>query len=72
MDAELGLGPGQVVLVIDAYQVVFGGLLLLGGRIADALGRTRVFLTGFGVFTAASLVAGLAGSGATLIAARAL
>lgn len=72
MAEQLGLGPGQVGLVVDAYQVVFGGLLLFGGRIADAMGRTRVFLTGFAVFTAASLLAGLAASGGVLIAARAL
>lgn len=71
ISTELGLDAGGIGLVVDAYQVVFGGLLLLGGRIADTLGRTRVFLTGFGVFTAASLVAGLAGSGGVLIAARA-
>lgn len=72
MADELELGRAQVGLVVNAYQVVFGGLLLLGGRLADAVGRTRVFLTGFGVFTAASLAGGLAGSGEALVAARAL
>jgi EmrB/QacA subfamily drug resistance transporter len=57
--------------VISAYALVFGGFLLLGGRAADMLGRRRVFLVGIVVFTAASLLAGLAWSETSLIAARA-
>lgn len=72
MTAELGLGSREIGLVVNAYQVVFGALLLLGGRIADALGRARVFLAGFGVFTAASLFAGLANDAAVLVTARAM
>jgi EmrB/QacA subfamily drug resistance transporter len=58
--------------VISAYALVFGGFLLLGGRAADLLGRRRVFLAGVVVFTLASLLAGLAWSEPSLIAARAL
>jgi EmrB/QacA subfamily drug resistance transporter len=58
--------------VLNAYALTFGGLLLLGGRAGDILGRRRVFLTGIALFTLASLAAGLAGSPALLIGARAL
>jgi EmrB/QacA subfamily drug resistance transporter len=58
--------------VLDAYALTFGGLLLLGGRAGDILGRRRVFLTGIALFTLASLAAGLATSPAWLIGARAL
>src|SRR5207244_7756437 len=55
-----------------AYAFVFGGVLLLGGRAADLLGRRRLFLVGIVLFTVASLLAGLAWSEASLISARAL
>lgn len=58
--------------VITAYTLTFGGLLLLGGRAADLFGRRRMFLTGLGVFTFASLVASMADSPATLLAGRTL
>jgi EmrB/QacA subfamily drug resistance transporter len=58
--------------VITAYAITFGGFLLLGGRAADLLGRRRVFWAGVVLFTAASLVCGLAQSEAMLIAARAV
>jgi EmrB/QacA subfamily drug resistance transporter len=58
--------------VLNAYALTFGGLLLLGGRAGDILGRRRVFLTGIALFTLASLAAGLAISPALLIGARAL
>jgi EmrB/QacA subfamily drug resistance transporter len=58
--------------VIDAYVLTFGGGLLLGGRLADLLGRRRLFAIGLVVFGAASLAGGLATSGAVLIAARAV
>jgi EmrB/QacA subfamily drug resistance transporter len=58
--------------VISAYALMFGGFLLLGGRAADLLGRRRVFLAGIVVFTAASVLSGLAWSEASLIGARAL
>src|SRR5881227_2168636 len=58
--------------VITAYAITFGGFLLLGGRAADLLGRRRVFYVGVMVFTAASLLCGLAWSEGVLIGARAL
>ena len=58
--------------VITAYAITFGGFLLLAGRLADLLGRRRVFLVGVVVFTAASLVCGLAWSEGVLIASRAV
>ncbi len=58
--------------VVSAYALTFAGLLLLGGRAADLLGRRRVFMAGLLLFTAASLVCGLASSPGTLIAARAV
>jgi EmrB/QacA subfamily drug resistance transporter len=58
--------------VLNAYALTFGGLLLLGGRAGDILGRRRVFLTGIALFTLASLAAGLATTPAWLIGARAL
>ena len=58
--------------VLNAYALTFGGLLLLGGRAGDILGRRRVFLTGIALFTLASLAAGLAASPGLLITARAL
>ncbi len=58
--------------VLNAYSLTFGGLLLLGGRAGDILGRRRVFLAGIGLFTLASLAGGLATSAGWLIAARAV
>ena len=58
--------------VITAYAITFGGFLLLGGRAGDILGRKRMFLVGVAVFSAASLVCGLAGSTGVLVAARAV
>jgi EmrB/QacA subfamily drug resistance transporter len=58
--------------VLNAYTLTFGGLLLLGGRAGDILGRRRVFLAGIALFTAASLAGGLATSAAWLLAARAV
>ena len=69
--ADLGLGRGDLGWTITSYSLVFGSLLLLGGRAADLLGRRRVFLTGLGVFTGSSLAAALAGDAAMLFAARA-
>jgi EmrB/QacA subfamily drug resistance transporter len=70
--ADLSLDRAALTWVVTTYTLLFGGLLLLGGRLADLLGRRRTFLTGLGVFTAASLTAGLAGDGSVLLAARAL
>jgi MFS family permease len=58
--------------VVTAYTLCFGGLMLLGGRLADLLGRRRMFLTGLATFTLASFGAGLAGDGTVLVTARAL
>jgi EmrB/QacA subfamily drug resistance transporter len=69
---DLALDRTVLTWVVTAYTLCFGGLLLLGGRLADLLGRRRTFLAGLVVFTLASLGAGLAGDGAVLLAARAL
>lgn len=58
--------------VFNAYVIAFGGLLLLGGRLADIYGARRVFMLGFGILTAASLLTGLADSSGLLLAGRAL
>jgi MFS family permease len=68
---DLSISGGDLGWTITSYSLVFGSLLLLGGRAADLLGRRRVFLTGLGVFTAASLASALAGSAAVFFAARA-
>lgn len=69
--ADLDLGGDDLQWVVTIYVLLTGGLLLLGGRLADAISRRGVFLTGLTLFTAASLASGLAESGTTLIAARA-
>src|SRR5213078_3884349 len=58
--------------VVNAYALTFGGLLLLGGRAGDILGRRRVFIVGVILFSAASLLGGFANSQAWLLGARAL
>jgi EmrB/QacA subfamily drug resistance transporter len=68
----LGLSQGGLSWVVDAYVLAFGGFLLLGGRLADLLGRRRMFMTSLAVFSAASLAGGLAPSGAALVGARAV
>ena len=67
----LSFGAGRLQWVITAYVLFTGGLMLLGGRMADLLGARRVFAAGLLVFTAASAASGLAGSAGILIAARA-
>ena len=67
---DLGFTQSSLAWVVNAYLIAFGGLLLLAGRIGDLVGPRRVFLTGLVVFTAASLACALAGSEATLVAAR--
>ncbi len=69
---ELRFSTTNLTWVIDAYVLVFGGLLLLGGRTGDLFGRRRMFVVGIGLFTTASLLGGLATNEAWLIAARAL
>jgi EmrB/QacA subfamily drug resistance transporter len=69
---KLDTTPATVQWVLIAYSITFGGFLLLGGRMADLLGRRLIFLVGLTLFTLASLVCGLAGSIGVLIAARAV
>lgn len=69
---DLGFSPGNLQLVVTAYALTFGGLLLLGGRLSDLLGRRNAFVWGLGLFTLASLGCGLAPSAAFLVAARAM
>ena len=68
--SELGLEPSSLQWVVSGYILGYGGLLLLGGRAADLLGRRRVLLTGLAVFLVASFIGGLANDGNTLIATR--
>jgi len=68
--ADLGLSTSSLQWVVSGYVLGYGGLLLLGGRAADLLGRRRVFLAALGVFAVASLFGGLVSSGGLLIAAR--
>ncbi|GGK71294.1 MFS transporter [Sphaerisporangium melleum] len=66
----LGFSPADLTWVVNAYLIAFGSLLLLAGRLGDLLGRRRLFLAGTAVFTAASVLAGLATGPAILIIAR--
>jgi len=70
IDADLAFSAGDLQWVLSAYLVSFGGLLLLGGRTADLLGRRRMFILGTGLFALASLGAGLASTAEALLAAR--
>jgi EmrB/QacA subfamily drug resistance transporter len=72
IESDLGFSPEDLQWILSAYALTYGGLLLLGGRGADLLGRRRVFMAGLGLFTLASLVCGLSWSPETLIAARAV
>src|SRR4029077_4807290 len=69
---DLHIAESTVQWVITAYAITFGGFLLLGGRMADLLGRRRTFIVGLVVFTFASLACGLANSADVLIASRAV
>ena len=71
MASDLGIARGDIGWAITSYSLMFGSLLLLGGRAADLLGRRRVFLAGLSVFTVASLASALASGATTLFAARA-
>jgi len=72
IQTDLGFSQENLQWVISAYALVFGGFLLLGGRMADLLGRRRLFVGGLVVFTVGSLLCGLAWSEASLIGARAI
>ena len=69
---DLGLSEANLQWIVNAYTLVFGGFLLLGGRAGDLLGRKRLFLAGVVVFTVASLLNGLAVNSGMLIGSRAL
>jgi EmrB/QacA subfamily drug resistance transporter len=68
----LEMSQGNLAWVVNAYVLTFGGFLLLGGRLADLLGRRRVFMSGLGLFALASLAGGFATSEGVLVAARAV
>src|SRR5437763_1645061 len=67
---DLGFSTSNLAWVVNAYLIAFGGLLLLAGRLGDLIGRRRVFLAGVMLFSAASLLCGLATAGWMLVAAR--
>src|SRR5215472_8186171 len=69
---DLHVAETTVQWVLTAYAITFGGFLLLGGRMADLLGRKRIFIVGLVLFTLASLACGLANSAGVLIASRAV
>src|SRR3954452_22041913 len=71
MAKDLGIAGGDIGWTVTSYSLVFGSLLLLGGRLADLVGRRRMFLTGLGVFTASSFLSAIAGTAGALFAARA-
>ncbi|KQY62512.1 MULTISPECIES: MFS transporter [unclassified Nocardioides] len=70
MGADLGLDREATTWVVSAYTLAFGGLMLLGGRIADLLGSRNVVIAGLAVFTVASLVSGVADSSTALLGGR--
>jgi EmrB/QacA subfamily drug resistance transporter len=72
IQADLGFGETALVWVVNAYMLTYGGFLLLGGRLGDLYGQRRLFLFGTLLFTAASVVCGLAGSQWLLVCARAV
>ena len=71
MARDLGIDGGDVGWTVTSYSLVFGSLLLLGGRLVDLAGGRRMFMTGLGVFTAASVGAATAGTEGALFTARA-
>src|SRR5215831_11370481 len=70
--SDLGFSQAGLQWVITAYAILFGGTLLLGGRLADLLGRRRMFVAGLALFAASSLLCGLAWSSSSLVAFRGL
>src|SRR5918995_6613118 len=69
---QFGFSQSDLQWIFSAYVIVFGALLLLGGRLSDIIGQRRIFIIGFAILTASSVLAGLAPNGTVLIAARAL
>ena len=72
IESDLGFSRESLRWVITAYAIVFGGFLLLGGRLADLIGRRRVFVAGVSIFTVSSMLCGLAWSEGSLVGFRAL
>src|SRR4051812_5218010 len=72
IQSDLGFTPENLQWVVSGYALTFGGFLLLGGRAGDLLGRRRIFMAGLALFSATSLVCGLATSDGMLVAARVL
>ena len=72
IQADLAMSQDSLQWVVIAYGLMLGGFLMLGGRLADVVGRKRVLISGLAIFTAASMLAGLAESAELLIASRAL
>jgi len=70
--SDLGFSETGIQWVITAYAILFGGTLLLGGRLSDLLGRRRMFVAGLALFAASSLLSGLAWSAGSLVAFRAI
>jgi EmrB/QacA subfamily drug resistance transporter len=70
--ADLGISVSELEWVVNAYALTFGVLLLTGGKLADLIGRRRIYIAGLLIFTAASLWCGFAGGAGSLIAARTL
>src|SRR3989454_12731894 len=69
---DVGFSEQSLSWVLNAYTLMFGGFLLLGGRLADRLGRRRLFVAGIAVFSRASLLCGGSQSEGTLLVARGL
>ncbi len=69
---DLGFSETSLAWVVNAYLLTFGGFLLLGGRLGDLFGQRRLFLMGISLFTAASILCGVATSQGLLLAARAI
>lgn len=72
IQTQLDMSPSSLQWIVVAYGLLFGGFLLLGGRLGDLLGRRRILLIGLAIFTLASLTAGLASSAELLIISRAV
>lgn len=69
---HFGFSQSDLQWIFNAYVIVFGALLLLGGRLSDIIGQKKIFIIGFMILVIASIIAGLASSGSILIAARSL
>lgn len=70
IERQLHFAPASLAWVVNSYLITFGGLLLLGGRLGDLIGRKRVFLIGLAAFSATSLLCGLSPSAGVLVGAR--